>query len=65
MSSGLSDAGPSALSPGWSSGTSTRHHMLGADDSLGGSRRESLGHLDEARLGGSDAPRFLSRRGLG
>jgi hypothetical protein len=62
---GLSDADPSTLGPGGDSGSSTRHHMLGADDSLGGSRREGFGHLDKARLNGSGAPRFLSRRGLG
>jgi hypothetical protein len=65
VSRGLSDAGPSALGPGRDSGSGTRHHMLGADDSLGGSCGEGFGHLDKARLSGSGAPRFLSRRGLG
>jgi hypothetical protein len=38
--------------------------MLGADNSLGRGRREGLGHLDKACLGGRGTPRFLSRRGL-
>jgi hypothetical protein len=65
VSRGLSYAGPSMLGPGRDSGSGTRHHMLGADDGLGGCRREGFGHLDKARLSGSGAPRFLSRRGLG
>jgi hypothetical protein len=65
VSHGLSDAGPSTLGPGRDSDSGTRHHMLGADDSLSRSRRESLGHLDKARLGSSGAPRFLSWGGLG
>jgi hypothetical protein len=64
LSRGLSDTGPSTLRPGRDSVSSTRHHMLGADDSLSGGRRESLGHLDKACLGGSGTPRFLSRGGL-
>jgi hypothetical protein len=64
MSRGLPDPGSSTLGPGGGSGHTTRHHMLGADDSLGGGRRESLGHLDKARLSGSGSPRFLSRGGV-
>jgi hypothetical protein len=64
VSRGLSDTGPSTLSPGKDSVSSTRHHMLGADDSLSGGRWESLGHLDKAHLGGSSTPRFLSRGGV-
>jgi hypothetical protein len=46
VSRGLPDAGLSTLGPGRDSGGNTRHHMLVADDSLSGSRRESLGHRD-------------------